>query len=91
MHAPRYLRQILAVCLVLSLQYPVTAQPTDSTKQEFKLCMNTCVSNSCSGPASVVEKNCSRKCAMPTTPTSRISINDSTMCVAHLNKPDFEQ
>ncbi len=66
MHTPSYFRQILTACLILSLQYPVTAEPTQSTEEELKLCMNTCISNSCSGPASVVEKNCARKCSKQT-------------------------
>jgi len=59
MRMPIYFRQILAVCLIFSLQYPVTAQTTEIATEEFKFCMSTCMSNSCSGPASVVEKNCS--------------------------------
>ena len=57
------LAKLLFACLTLLMQYPVAAQTTESTNQGFKLCMNTCTSNSCSGPASVVEKNCARKCA----------------------------
>ncbi len=57
------LAKLLVVCFTLTLQYPVAAQTTESTEQGFKLCMSTCTSNSCSGPASVVEKNCARKCA----------------------------
>ena len=57
------LLKVLAVCLTFTLQYPVTAQTTESNEQSFKFCMRTCASNSCSGPASVVEKNCARKCS----------------------------
>lgn len=57
------LLKVLALCLTFTLQYPVTAQTTESTDLSFKFCMRTCASNSCSGPASVVEKNCARKCA----------------------------
>ncbi len=56
-------RQILAVGLTLGLQCSVNAQTTEDPKADFKFCMRTCVSNSCSGPASVVEKNCTRKCS----------------------------
>ena len=80
MRMPIYFRQILVVCLTLSLQYPVTAQPTDSATEEFKFCMSTCTSNSCSGPASVVEKNCSRKCSINTKATNHIATNSSGMC-----------
>ena len=61
MRMPIYFRQILALCLIFSLQYPVTAQTTESATEEFKFCMSTCMSNSCSGPASVVEKKLQSK------------------------------
>ena len=80
MRIPIYFRQILAVCLTLSLQYPVTAQPTESAGEDFKFCMSTCISNSCSGPASVVEKNCSRKCSINTKTTNHIATNPNGVC-----------
>ena len=54
MSMPIYFRQILAICLTLSLQYPVSAQPTESAGEDFRFCMVTCISNSCSGPASAL-------------------------------------
>ena len=72
--------RVLAVCLTLSLQDPVTAQPTDSAGEDFKFCMSTCISNSCSGPASVVEKNCSRKCSINTKMTNHNAANPRNVC-----------
>ena len=47
------------------LPFSIAAQQVDTASQAYKLCMNTCTANSCSGPASVVEKNCAKKCALP--------------------------
>ena len=80
MRMPIYSRRILAVCLIFSLQYPVTAQTTESATEEFKFCMSTCMSNSCSGPASVVEKNCSRKCLIYTKTTNHTAANPRNAC-----------
>jgi hypothetical protein len=44
------------------IPYPYAAGQDDGIEKEFKLCMNSCRSNSCSGPASVVEKNCLKRC-----------------------------
>jgi len=67
--------RVLTVCLTLALHHPISAQTTESSGEGFKFCMSTCTSNSCSGPASVVEKNCARKCSKNTTTTSHISLN----------------
>jgi hypothetical protein len=56
-------RQVLAVLMSILFLYPLAAQTTGSSEPSYKLCMSTCIANSCSGPASVVEKNCARKCA----------------------------
>jgi len=37
-------------------KYRVSEQPADEADQAFKFCLSTCLSNSCSGPTSVVEK-----------------------------------
>ncbi|NCV62374.1 MAG: hypothetical protein EBW49_00205 [Betaproteobacteria bacterium] len=62
----------LTVSLALMVAYPTSAQPTDRSDQAFKFCMGQCTANSCSGPASVVEKNCTRKC-MSAAPSSSAS------------------
>ncbi len=80
MSMPIYFRQILAICLTLSLQYPVSAQPTESAGEDFRFCMVTCISNSCSGPASVVEKNCNRKCSINTKTTNHTATNPRNAC-----------
>ena len=85
-----YSRQVLSVCLALMLQYPISAQPTESTDDGFKFCMSTCISNSCSGPASVVEKNCSRKCSSQKTNATHISVNGIDWCVANPYTPYLE-
>ena len=73
-------RQILAACLTLTLQHPISAQPTESSDEGFKFCMSTCTSNSCSGPASVVEKNCARKCSINTITTNHTATNPRNVC-----------
>ena len=90
MRIPIYFRQILAVCLTLSLQYPVTAHPTESAGEDFKFCMSTCISNSCSGPASVVEKNCSRKCLVYTKTTNHTLTTLASAAAALGKKVDLE-
>lgn len=87
MYTPNYSLQILAVLMILSLPYPVTAQQTDSTENDFKFCMSTCISNSCSGPASVVEKNCTRKCLITLKTASYIAPNRRVMCIAQQQIP----
>lgn len=61
------------VVLVTNVQYPFAAVQDEVFEKELKLCMNSCISNSCSGPASVVEKNCSRKCSTPKSSTNNHS------------------
>ena len=90
MRMPIYSRRILAVCLIFSLQYPVTAQTTESATEEFKFCMSTCMSNSCSGPASVVEKNCSRKCLVYTKTTNHTLTTLASAAAALGKKVDLE-